>query len=123
MKEKYMSKDSRTGFVEGEIVELTLEELGKIPFNVYLEKVSDVKDKKKIEEAEKNGEKEDLRQLLLDKGLSVLRTDKVVTKFENHDNLVKNADNAGIDEVTDKFIKDEFGKPVKKEKSKKDGDK
>lgn len=37
MVKKYLSKDSRTGYAEGEVITLSDEELIHVPFNVYLE--------------------------------------------------------------------------------------
>lgn len=39
MKKRYKSTDVRTGYPEGEIVELDDDELGKLPFNVKMEYV------------------------------------------------------------------------------------
>jgi len=132
MKKKYRSMDNRTGYNEGAIVELTGEELNKLPFNVYMESVDEEKDEEK---AEVQKEKDDLRILLLNKGLSTQRTEKVVEKYGSLEELEKNLSKAGIDELTDEFLKEELSikkvpKPVeskgksvekKKDEVKKDG--
>ena len=115
--------DVRTGHNEGEVVELTDEELNKLPFNVFMKLIDENKeeDKEKVEEAKKQKEKDDLRVLLLDKGLSTQRTEQVVEKYGSLEELEKNVDKAGIDDLTDELLKKEFNKKSKGARSKVDG--
>ncbi len=123
MGKKYQSMDVRTGHKEGEVVELTDEELNKLPFNVFMKLVDGEKeeDKEKIEEAKKQKDEDDLRVLLLGKVLSTQRAEKVVEKYGCEEALKKNVDKAGIDEVTDEFLKKEFELKSKGARSKVDG--
>lgn len=118
---KYISKDSRTGYPEGKEVELSLEELNRTPFNVFM--VSERKTKDEEEEKKEFVEKERLRaqevlcENLLNKGLSFKRVELVVKKYGSLSELLKHVNKAGIDDLTDDFIKTNY-KPLD-EKSKK----
>lgn len=112
--------DSRTGTQEGSMIELTDDELNKVPFNVFLKKMGIIDDKENIEKASKDKLKEDLRSLLIGKGLSINRTSKVLDKYSSLEELTKNASKAGIDELTDEFLKKEFG--LKPKQNKKESD-
>lgn len=109
---KYTSLDSRTGYVEGKVVELTLEELNKLPFNVFMkaekEKKSDEQFKKEQEDIEKTRATVALNEDLLRKGLSSKRTQLVVKKYGNMTELMKHVGKAGIDSITDDFIKNNY---------------
>lgn len=126
MKRKFQSMDVRTGHKEGEIVELTDDELNKLPFNVFMKLVDEEKEKDKVEENTKQKAKDELRNVLLNKGLSTQRTDSVVEKYGSLEELKKNVDNAKIDELTDEWLKKELGKTLsqkpKKEEKKKESD-
>lgn len=108
MKDKYLSQDSRTGHVEGSIVELTLEELNKLPFNVFMKKVDEKKDEKIIDSVNIEQDKVELRIDLLNKGLSTQRTEKIVDKYGSLEELKKNVSKAGIDEIIDEWLKKAF---------------
>lgn len=117
MKKKlYKSIDKRTGYEEGMTVSLSEEELIKTPFNVFLEKIPEEKEKEETEKTKNIVEKEELRKLLEEKGLSKGRTKKVIEKFTLEE-LQKGVANPGIDPITDNWINKEFGKKLtKKEK-------
>jgi len=128
MKKKYISEDSRTGVLEGNVVELTDDELNKKPFNVKFKLLEPVDDKEKLEKADKKKDEDELRISLLNKGLSTQRTERVLDEFSSKDELVKNVvegyvDKSKLDELTKGFLKKEFGttksstKPTKKKES------
>ena len=103
---KYQSLDNRTGYPEGEIVELTFEELCKLPFNVKMKKLEVIEEKEVIEKSKEDKEKKELESLLLEKGLSKKRTEAVVAKYPNKKELKKNLKKAKIDKLTDAFLGD-----------------
>ena len=49
-KQKYLSLDNRTGYLEGETTMLTIEELNEVPFNVFMKKSEIIDDKRLIKE-------------------------------------------------------------------------
>lgn len=117
---KYTSKDSRTGYAEGSVVELSKEELDKTPFNVFLEAekkvVSDAEfEKKSVEDAEKE-EAKALEDDLLNKGLSAKRTKIVVEKYKSKEEMVKNVEKIGVDPLTDEFIRKNYAPLSEKNK-------
>ncbi len=112
-KKKYESTDNRTGYSEGEIVELSDEELNALPFNVNLTLMEPVDDKKKVEEAAVAEDAEALRFELTSKGLSPKRVAAVVEKYGDLESLTKKASKAGIDKLTDEFLAKEYGKGKK----------
>lgn len=116
MKNKYLSTDKRTGFEEGTLVELTMDELIKVPFNVYMRLVADKseQDKKQMQKLIVEQAQVDLRKLLLNKGLSTYRIGLVLDKYPTLSAIKANAQSAGIDKVTDDFIKSHFYKAKKK---------
>jgi hypothetical protein len=117
MKQRYKSTDSRTGYNEGTLVELTEEELANAPFNVYLQALGAIDDEKELVRLESERASANLRALLRELGLSPGRTKKVLEKYPNEALLRKNATKAGIDRLTDNFIKLHFGK-LKRKKGK-----
>ena len=132
VKRKYLSEDSRTGINEGVVVELTDEELNKVPFNVKLRLLKPIDDKEKLARAEKKKDEDELRHVLSHRGLSVKRSALVVVKYGSLKNLQENANKAGIDELTDEWLKKEFGSktkaapggdPEKRTKKRKESDK
>jgi len=73
---KLKSVDDRTGYKEGMIVELSLDELNSVPFNVFM--VMMPEDSSGILESAVLQEKEKLKSLLLDNGLSSMRVARLV---------------------------------------------
>lgn len=117
-KAKYESLDSRTGYGEGELVELTKEELDKLPFNAKMKLLEPVDEEEVIAKKLSDQDKEDLRALLGSLGLSKGRVEKVTQKYHTIAEMESHSNNAGIDSLTDKWIKEQFaGK--KKESTKK----
>ena len=110
---RYKSNDNRTGYQEGEIVELTNDELNKLPFNVCMQMMEPVDDKKKIEDSEDQKKIVDMKEALRNRGLSPKRIDKIVEKYPSLTELKKKASKAGIDPLTDEFIKKQYGRKVK----------
>ena len=109
MAKKYESMDARTGYQEGEIIELTDEQLAVVPFNVKMKLIEPVDDKSKIDQAEKKRQLNAYRVELSNKGLSNKRIELVIAKFPSLIDLRKNAKEAGIDALTDEWIKKEYG--------------
>lgn len=123
MKRKYQCKDKRTGYAEDEIVELTIDELNKLPFNSSFKLMEPVDDKKRLEDAALEQDKADLRALLQSHGLSKGRQDKVLKQACNREeleSLLKGDQLVDIDELTLDFLQKLLGssKSSKKEKKK-----
>ena len=110
---KYESLDDRTGYKEGEIVELTAVELNNLPFNVKMKQLEPIDDGKVLEEACKKASYNILHDELKDKGLSKNRIENVLVKYQSLSELIKNAKNAGIDDMTDEWILSEYGSKSK----------
>lgn len=111
---KYQSTDIRTGFDVGKIVELEEAELNKLAFNVFMQEIEPIDEKKKLEDGEKQKKKDELMKLLKENGLSKIRRDKVLEKFGSIEELKKNSGKAGIDKLTDEFLAKEFQKSKRK---------
>lgn len=116
MKKKYLSMDSRTGYREGEIAELTMNELNSLPFNVYMKQLDKDRAEVLLEDQNEKQAKEALRKKLRGLGLSKNRTAAVIEKYPREDFLVEKANAVGIDPLTDAFIKKHFGKDLVKKK-------
>lgn len=112
MKQKYVSMDNRTGYSEGSIVELSVKELNAVPYNVYMRVVRDDSsvDKALIDQFQADEAGRVLRALLHDRGLSLGRTDKVLRKYPTEALMRAGANKAGIDALTDEFLKKNFGR-------------
>lgn len=104
-KTKYEVLDNRTGYNEGEIVELTLDELNNMPFNVHLRKIEVIDEKEILEKKKVEEESDQLRQELSDKGLSQKRIEEVLKQASSKKELVEKKDKIKIDDVTDDFLK------------------
>lgn len=108
MRVKYRSMDDRTGYPVGKIVELGTDELNRIPFNVYLEAVSEEVAHEEDGKARVTAALEELRALLRSRGLSRLRTERVLENYPSLSALEVEASHAGIDPAIDAFIKENF---------------
>jgi len=115
MKNKYQSTDNRTGYKVGEIVELTLKELNATPFNVFMRRIGNEQEDV-IEESQAEKDKAELESRLRELGLSPARVLKVLSEYDSIAALKKNLKNPGIDNQTDKFLKDNFGTKRRKNK-------
>ena len=116
---KYESTDDRTGIPVGHIRELTREEVDRLPFNVFLRSVEPVDESALLEAHKKEMLKEALRLELLDKGLSFNRTKLILDKYADKDELLKHAEHASIDTLTDDWVKKEYAtNKIKKETKK-----
>jgi len=110
MKQKYMSEDIRTGYNEGEIVELTQDELIRLPFNVKMKSVDEKVNSKLISQSKQRKDEIAYSAELSDKGLSLHRIEKVMEKHPTKEDMIKNASKIGVDDITDDWVKKHYGK-------------
>lgn len=115
MKSKYLSLDSRTGHPEGSLVELTLEELNKLPFNAFMKCLSDEKEEESLlEENELKLKQEEFKKLLHGKKLSPRRIEDVLKHYSSLDEIEK-VDETDLEPVLKELLKEL--KPSKKTKA------
>jgi len=111
---QYESSDDRTGIPVGKIVELTEEELNKIPFNVYmkcLESITNVigEDVEKIAIMKKaEMKKVELKMKLTETGLSPKRIDKIVDSYADFAMMIADVNNLPIDEIGKNYLKEKL---------------
>lgn len=105
IKMKFLSEDSRTGFPEGSVVELSSGELDALPFNVKMKLLDSISDSERLAREAEAAEKERLASFLEEKGLSPGRVRKVLEKHASLEALRGALDSPGVDDLTDEWLK------------------
>lgn len=117
MAQKYQSMESRTGYAVGEIVELSMDELNRTPFNVDMRLIDALDEKELVESVARESLLKELSDDLVMKGLSPKRRMLVCEKYSSLDELKLHASNAGIDPLTDEWLALNYGIEEHKPKS------
>jgi len=111
---EYRVLDSRTGYEEGTIIKVSIDELHRIPFNVHCYKIPSNTATSVVQDGAGLLLLQELRAELLNRGLSPKRTEKVLKQFSSIEDLTANVESVSVDKLTDEWVKKEFPKKGKK---------